>query len=139
MKDPINIPAYRLKQGAMRPYGGSGAPVDRAHLAALGVMADLLDRGGIKDMLARIDQEVKPEIVADLAAIIREAMRPGSAPPVVATAKTLLDEFAMAALPAIIAAMSAGQHMVRADKTPVEAIALDAYELADEMMKVRGQ
>lgn len=127
MSDPINIPAYRLKQGAMRPYGGGGASVDRAHLAALGIMADLLDRGGIKDVLARIDQDVKPEIVSDIAAIIREAVQPGSEPPIVATAKTLRDEFAMAALPALVAEgreSSAGRA---------------AYDFADIMMKARSQ
>lgn len=131
MSDPINIPAYRLKQGAMRPYGGSGAPVDRAHLAALGIMADLLDRGGIKDVLARIDQDVKPEIVTDLAAIIREAMVPGSEPPIAATAKTLRDEFAMAALPEIQAAVfQSGSDINEANA---------AYEVADDMLKARGQ
>ena len=135
MSDPINIPAYRLKQGAMRPYGGSGVPVDRAHLAALGIMADLLDRGGIKDMLARIDQDVKPGIVTDIAAIIREAMQPGSEPPIAATAKTLRDEFATAALSAIV--VNEGDSFMY-DFTAGK-VGERAYEIADAMMKARGQ
>lgn len=145
MSDPINIPAYRLKQGAMRPYGGSGAPVDRAHLAALGIMADLLDRGGIKDVLARIDQDVKPEIVSDIAAIIREAVQPGSEPPIVATAKTLRDEFAMAALTGFIGNSECAQNGMEpmlsylARDENAEWLAGRVYVIADAMMKVRGQ
>lgn len=75
-----------LISGAKYPYDapdgwwdGSGdnppAPVDQAHAAARGVLADLQDRGGIKHGFANIDEEIRKEIVAALADIIREAYR----------------------------------------------------------------
>jgi hypothetical protein len=135
MSDPINIPKYRLKQGGARPYDAkAGESVDQAHVAARGVMADLADRGGIKDMIARIsDPEVRQEIVSDIAAIIREAMQPGSEPPLVATAKALRDEFAMAAL------TGWARRITPATQDGSEWLARECYEMADAMMKARGQ
>ena len=51
---------------------------------------------------------------------------------------TLRDVFAAAALPALISAMCAGQHTTpRIASTPQEGIAIDAYILADAMLKAR--
>jgi hypothetical protein len=44
---------------------------DWAERAALGVLADLTDRRGIKHELRNCDDDVKAEIVESLAAIIR--------------------------------------------------------------------
>lgn len=51
---------------------------------------------------------------------------------------SLRDWFAGQALPAIIAAMSAGQHSVDPDHSPEETIAKDAYLLADAMLAQRN-
>ena len=51
---------------------------------------------------------------------------------------TLRDVFAAAALPALISAMCAGQHTTpRNASTPQEGLAIDAYMLADAMVKAR--
>lgn len=49
------------------------------------------------------------------------------------------DHFAMAALPAVIEAVSSGRHMVTGDGTISEKIARNAYVLGDAMMKVRNE
>ena len=57
------------------------------------------------------------------------------------SAKTLRDEIAIAALPAIIAATSAGQHhpqMREGDVVIASAIARDAYGMADAFMAARN-
>lgn len=64
-----------LQRGIRHPYDGR-EPVDAAHRAALGVLADLLDRRGVKQELEQIDGDVRAEIVAELAAIIRVAGMP---------------------------------------------------------------
>lgn len=48
-------------------------PADWAHSAARGVIYDLGDRRGIKHALADVDVDVRQEIVATLAEIIRVA------------------------------------------------------------------
>lgn len=55
--------------------GYSETPIDWARFAALGVLADLCDRGGIKHELRDIenDAEIAEEIVESLTAIIRRA------------------------------------------------------------------
>lgn len=75
----------RLKHGAKFPYDATdawwqqtGEPVppaaiDWAHAAARGVLADLMDRGGIKHGFNGIDENVRAEMVDSLAAIIRAA------------------------------------------------------------------
>lgn len=75
MSDYANI---RLKHGEKFPYHGK-PPKDWAERAALGVLADLLDRRGIKNALwdCEDDQEVTDEIVATLADIIRTAQGEG--------------------------------------------------------------
>lgn len=47
--------------------------IDWAHRAARGVLADLLDRGGIKHELEAVDYETRAEIVDSVADIIRLA------------------------------------------------------------------
>ena len=46
---------------------------DWAHAAARGVLANLSDRRGIKQELNSVDEDVRVQLVADLAAIIRAA------------------------------------------------------------------
>ena len=73
-----------LKHGNAFPYdagdqwwNGDGTnppkPTDWAHSAARGVIADLSDRRGIKNVLSGLDEETKAEIVRSLATIIRTA------------------------------------------------------------------
>lgn len=82
----MDITRHRLKHGAEFPYdAGSDFWEDRvpspkpaddwAHAAARGVLADLLDRRGIKWALddENIDYATRAEIVQSLAAIIRQA------------------------------------------------------------------
>lgn len=66
-----------LRQGTERPYDYTrrGASVDWAHTAARGVVANLLDRRGIKTMLELTDARVRVEIIDDLADVIREAAK----------------------------------------------------------------
>jgi hypothetical protein len=49
------------------------APIDWAHAAARGVIADLQDRRGIKQGFQEVDEEVRQEIVKSLSDIIRLA------------------------------------------------------------------
>ena len=48
---------------------------DKAHAAARGALANLLDRRGIKHVLEDVDHDVRQEITESLAAIIRLATR----------------------------------------------------------------
>lgn len=61
---------HRLEHGEKYPYHEL-PPADWAERAALGVLADLGDRRGIKHELNEPDLDVKAEIVATLADIIR--------------------------------------------------------------------
>lgn len=65
---------HRLEHGAQFPYHGK-PPTDWAERAALGVLADLGDRRGIKQELNQIegDEDITDEIVTTLADIIRTA------------------------------------------------------------------
>lgn len=65
-----------LKRGETYPYHGK-PPVDWAERAALGILADLCDRRGIKQELRQIegDEDITEEIVKTLAEIIRTALR----------------------------------------------------------------
>lgn len=131
----FNQAAHSLMHGNKYPYD-AGPVVDWAHAAARGVLADLCDRGGIKHQFGMIDDaEIRSDIVAALAAIIREANKPGSEPPIVATAKTLRDEFAMAALSAIV--VNEGDSFMY-DFTAGK-VGERAYEIAEAMMKARSQ
>ena len=55
------------------PYPEPPIASDWAHRAARGVLADLTDRRRIKNGFDDIDQDLRGEIVATLAAIIRAA------------------------------------------------------------------
>lgn len=48
-------------------------PVDWAHRAARAIIADLTDRRGIKHGFENVDEDIRQEIVATLANIIRAA------------------------------------------------------------------
>jgi hypothetical protein len=77
--DAIRMTALRdLRSGMNFPYDGgevAGPPDDWAHVAARGVMANLLDRRGIKGELSLIDQDVRAEIVQSLSEIIRQSRK----------------------------------------------------------------
>jgi hypothetical protein len=70
-------------------------PIDWARRAALGVLANLGDRRGIKHELQEIDHDIRVEVVETLAEIIRLAHGGNSAD--MATLRTLLDAAADAA------------------------------------------
>lgn len=55
------------------PYGDPFPARDWAHEASRGVVTDLCDRRGIKNAFQGINEEVRAELVASLAAIIRVA------------------------------------------------------------------
>lgn len=55
------------------PYDGA-VPVDTAHRAAQGILAALCGRCGVGDELDDLDDDVKAEIAAVLAQIIRLSM-----------------------------------------------------------------
>lgn len=82
----MDISKSRLEHGAEFPYDGGAdfwedrtptppPATDWAHAAARGVLADFLDRRGIKSALndEQIDHETRAEIVQSMAAIIRLA------------------------------------------------------------------
>ncbi len=58
----------------MRTYDGKKAK-DWAHDAAHKIIEDLLDRRGIKNELRQVDEEIRIEIVAAIAEIIRESKK----------------------------------------------------------------
>lgn len=78
-------PAQRIQHGNEFPYDAKDKwwnkrnpepaplPIDWAHSAARGVIADLQDRGGIKHGFDDIDEDIRAEIVSELAEIIRTA------------------------------------------------------------------
>lgn len=61
-----------LARGVEYPYHGQ-KPKDWAEAAAVGIMWDLNDRGGIKHELENIDEEIRVEIIEHMAKIIRAA------------------------------------------------------------------
>jgi len=64
---------FSIKMGMEYPYN-EREPIDNYELAALGILANLNDRRGIKQELRNVDLDVREEIVTSLADIIREAM-----------------------------------------------------------------
>lgn len=62
-----------LEDGAKFPFDGS-VPIDAAHGTALGVLADLSNRGGIDKILSDLPNMTKTEIVKVIAEIIRQGM-----------------------------------------------------------------
>jgi hypothetical protein len=82
--DPeVEMAAFNLRHGNKYPYdapdawweqsGDSEPPasIDWAQRAARGVVADLKGRGGIKHGFEQIDEEIRTEIIASIAQIIR--------------------------------------------------------------------
>jgi hypothetical protein len=67
----------KLEHGAAFPYDGDSdnptPATDWAHAAARGVLANLLDRGGVGNALEDLDEELRDEIVSELSLIIRLA------------------------------------------------------------------
>jgi hypothetical protein len=88
----MNIAQHRLDSGEKWPYDAPDSwwkadspndpppATDWAHAAARGVLADLNDRRGIKWKLQEIDEEVRAELVASMADIIRLAAAKGAQP-----------------------------------------------------------
>jgi hypothetical protein len=74
--DEKQIAVRQLEHGAKFPYDGDGPAIDWAHAAARGVLADLCDRRGVKHELREVDDDVRVELVASVAAIIRAAAPP---------------------------------------------------------------
>jgi hypothetical protein len=79
-----NDALWLLEKGAKYPYDAGEdfwedkipiAPlaIDWAHAAARGVLADLLDRSGVKEELDGIDHNVRAELTQSLADVIRLA------------------------------------------------------------------
>lgn len=74
-------PKTYLDRGARFPYDAPDdwdgrtplPPADWAHAAARGVVQELGGRSGLDTMLGELDPDIRREIVANLAAIIREA------------------------------------------------------------------
>lgn len=66
-----------LKDGDNFPYeltpGDNLTPPDWAHRAARGVIANMLDRSGIKQELRAIDMDTRKELIASIASVIRQA------------------------------------------------------------------
>ncbi len=82
--DMVDIARSTIAHGNKYPYdapdawwNGGGleppAPLDWAHSAARGILADLNDRKGIKQGFAGIDEDTRAEIVKSLASIVRAA------------------------------------------------------------------
>jgi len=67
-----NPGARTLARGLKYPYDGR-EPADAAHKAALGVIAELKGRSGLDALLDDLDEELRCEIVDNLADIIRLA------------------------------------------------------------------
>lgn len=59
--------------GVRFPYDGEPVGQGRARIAALGVLAELSDRGGINAELSMVDDGIKKEIVVALTNVITVA------------------------------------------------------------------
>lgn len=70
-KFPFDAPAEWWEGDGKNPP----PPVDKAHATARGIIADLQDRRGIKEMFGRVDQEICSEIINKIAEIIRVGMQ----------------------------------------------------------------
>ena len=62
-----------ISHGAEFPYVEGFAAGDQAEAAALGILANLCDRRGIKHELQAVDEDIRREIVTTMAEIIRAA------------------------------------------------------------------
>lgn len=85
MKDRKTRAQHSIRRGAEYPYDAtdqwkeeasmatqSPRPDDDAHMAARGIIADLMDRAIIKYGFNRVDEIARIQIVSDIADIIRE-------------------------------------------------------------------
>lgn len=113
----LNIAQRQLAHGNKYPYDGGdvAAPaIDWAHAAARGLLADLLDRRGVKWELEKVAPDVRADIVTALAAIVRAAApSPSTAPEV---------------MPLPDKPRSAYTHLQRG--ALYDSIAMDAYAIA---------
>lgn len=74
MMDENEGVARDIRLGLEYPYDEKdGADRDWAEVAALGILSDFSDRRGLKHELREIDLDIRQEIVATMAAIIRAA------------------------------------------------------------------
>ncbi|EOZ8645452.1 hypothetical protein ACQWTT_001203 [Acinetobacter baumannii] len=81
-EDQLKIEGYTksIEFGKEYPYdcnesGEMPTPLTPERIAAYGILADLLGRGGIKHELDNIDLDIREEIVETMAGIIKEAMK----------------------------------------------------------------
>lgn len=65
--------SFWLEHGQQFPYAEEFAPTDAADKAALGILANLCDRRGVKQELRAVDDDVRQELLRDVAEIIRAA------------------------------------------------------------------
>jgi len=77
--------------GYIYPYH-SQKPKDTAEHIACAILYDLSDRRGIKHELSAVDDDVRPQIVEELAAIIRSGM--AAQPPAIDDYEQLMDALA---------------------------------------------
>lgn len=80
-------PQLSLSHGCKFPYDTTDDEVfapatDWAHSAARGVLANLLDRSGVGNELEQYDEEIRNDIVSQIAEIIRLAHSQGNLEPV---------------------------------------------------------
>ena len=66
---------------------------DYAHRAARGIVANLMDRRGVKNGFNRIDEDMRIDIVEDIAAIVREAVKDELRPKTIAVLRRLLPDW----------------------------------------------
>lgn len=71
--DKMTNAKFSIKIGQYYPYNNR-PPKDKYEVAALGILADLNDRRGIKQEFANVDAPVREEIVESIADIIKQAM-----------------------------------------------------------------
>ena len=74
---PSHEPQRMFKHGQRFPYHGEKATT-QYEVIALGVLADLCDRRGIKWEFEKVDTDVRKTIVMDLAAIIQDGIENGA-------------------------------------------------------------
>jgi hypothetical protein len=64
---------FWLEHGQQFPYADDFVPSDAADKAALAILANLCDRRGIKQELRAVDNDVRHDLLRDVAEIIRAA------------------------------------------------------------------
>ena len=83
---------------------------------------------GLRDQLKRAAETAGRSLNSEIIARLEAPEHDGA---------TLRDQIAMAALPSIILATSAGQHHPEGDGDLIDLMARDAYAMADAMMDAR--